>query len=195
VAGVTTLAAANTYIDERFRPDYHATFTRPPRDPASAFVPLGAVDLEQILCEEEERTVGQDNIVAFDGLALQVAKQPGRPTCAGLRVLVRRHLDGQHTVWRGPQCLGRYDAQGQSLPFVPTPSAGGYRDSGPRRQWGAMSLGGPPRRRHPRQNSSATRRDTSTGPRASESRRPHSPRHRAPSPRPSSRPQAPSLTS
>jgi hypothetical protein len=47
---------------------------------------------------------------------LQLAKQRGRRSCAGLRVTVRRHLTGAHTVWRGPQCLGLYDAQGQPLP-------------------------------------------------------------------------------
>src|SRR5207245_473101 len=82
LAGVTTLAAANAYLWEQFIPDYNATFTRPASDPTSAFVPLGDVDLEQILCEEEDRVVGQDNIVSFDGVHLQLAKQPGRPTCA-----------------------------------------------------------------------------------------------------------------
>ncbi|MGH7360973.1 MAG: hypothetical protein ACREJI_05115, partial [Candidatus Methylomirabilales bacterium] len=117
--GATTLAAANGYLRARFLPEYNATFTRPPADPASAFVPVGAVDLAQILCQEEDRTVGQDNTVVLEGIRLQLAKQPGRRTCAGLRVTVRRHLEGQHTVWRGPQCFGRYDARGQPLPPAP----------------------------------------------------------------------------
>ena len=66
---------------------------RPPIPPP-AFVPLGDVDLDQILCEQADRIVGQDNVVTLDGVRLQLAKQPGRPTCAGLRVIVRRHLDG-----------------------------------------------------------------------------------------------------
>jgi transposase len=110
--GIRTLDAANVYLRERFIPEYNVTFTRPPADPASAFVPLGALDLEQILCEEEDRTVGQDNTVTFVNVRLQLAKQPGRPTCAGLRVIVRRHLDGSHTVWRGAHCLGRFAATG-----------------------------------------------------------------------------------
>ena len=115
LAGVTTLDGANTYLRERFIPDYNATFTRAPAEPTSAFVALGDVDLDQLLCEEQERTVGQDNVVSFDGVPLQLAKQPGRPTCAGLRVVVRRHLDGCHSVWRGPHCLGRFAAQGVAL--------------------------------------------------------------------------------
>ena len=46
-AGITTVAAANRYLHDHFIADYNATFTRPPADPASAFVALGDVDLEQ----------------------------------------------------------------------------------------------------------------------------------------------------
>jgi len=59
--------------------------------------------------------VARDNTVSFSGLVLQVDKQRGRRTCAGLRVLVRRHLDGTHSVWWGPRCLGRYSAAGRAL--------------------------------------------------------------------------------
>ncbi len=114
LAGITTVAAANRYLRERFIPAFNAEFARPPADPTSAFVPLGRVDLDHILCVEEERVVGRDNVVTADRVALQLAKQPGRRTCAGLRVLVRRHLDGQYSIWYGTRCLGRYDRQGRA---------------------------------------------------------------------------------
>ena len=113
LAGITTVPAANRYLRERFLPAFNAEFARPPREPDSAFVPLGAVDLEQILCVQDERVVGRDNVVTADRVALQLAKQPGRRTCAGLRVLVRRHLNGHHSVWYGDRCLGRFNAHGQ----------------------------------------------------------------------------------
>src|SRR2546427_58362 len=108
-AGITTVAAANRYVRDRFLPAFNAEFGRPPADPASAFVPLGRVDLDQILCVEDERTVGRDNVVTADRVPLQLAKQPGRRTCAGLRVLVRRHLSGQHSVWYGGPRPGPHD--------------------------------------------------------------------------------------
>ncbi|HOG28255.1 MAG TPA: hypothetical protein PLT35_03170 [Vicinamibacterales bacterium] len=40
-------------------------------------------------------------------MVLLIAKQPGRRTYAGLEVVVRRHPDGQHSVWRGLQRLSR----------------------------------------------------------------------------------------
>ncbi len=115
VAQITTLPAANRYLRERFIPDYNARFTRAPVDPASAFVAVGRHDLEQILCHEEERVVARDNTVSFAGLVFQLDKQRGRRSCAGLRVLVRRHLDGTHSIWWGPRCLGRFSATGRAL--------------------------------------------------------------------------------
>src|SRR5215467_6285937 len=115
VAGIRTIAGANGYLTERFIADYNRTFGRPPADPTSAFVPVGPHDLDQILCHEEERVVGRDNTVTLEQIVLQINKQRGRRSCAGLRVLVRRHLDGRHSIWWGPRCLGRFSAQGRAL--------------------------------------------------------------------------------
>ena len=115
LVGITTLEAANAYLREHFLAAYNTSFARPPADPASAFVALGSTDLEQILCHEEARVVGRDNTVAFATLTLQIDKQRGRRSCAGLRVLVRRHLNGQYSVWCGPRRFGLYDADGRAL--------------------------------------------------------------------------------
>jgi transposase len=115
LAGIRTVEAANRYLREKFIPDYEARFARAPRDPASAFVPVRGVDLDQVLCHEEERTVGQDNVVGFEGKSLQLAKQPGRRSCAGMRVLIRRHIDAGYSVWRGTELLGHFDAKGRAI--------------------------------------------------------------------------------
>jgi transposase len=101
VAGIRTRPGANRYLTERFLPTYNATFSRPPTEPTAAFAPLGRYDLDQILCHEEERIVGRDNTVAFGTLRLQIDKQRGRRSCAGLPGLVRRHLNATHSVWWG----------------------------------------------------------------------------------------------
>jgi hypothetical protein len=127
------------------------------------FAPLRDADLDQLLCHEEERTVGRDNVVVLEGLALQLAKQPGRRSCAGLRVTVRRHLSGVHTVWRGPHCLGHYDAGGQPQPGPrprppkPLPPVGASQPPCPRRRealtgsrtasWRAVHIWYPPKTR------------------------------------------------
>jgi hypothetical protein len=92
---------------------------------------LGDVDLDQILSEEEERVVAPDNTVSFDTVRVQVAKTPGRPTWAGARVIVRRHLDGRLTVWRGPSRLGLYAADGRPLaPRLEQAANGHFRVAG-----------------------------------------------------------------
>src|SRR5437016_6371245 len=116
VAGIHTVPGANRYLRERFLPAFNAEFGRTPADPAAAFVSLGRCDLEQILCHEEERVVALDNTVRLDGVVLQLAKQRGRRSCAGLRVLLRRHLAGHHSVWWGTRCLGHFSPSGQPRP-------------------------------------------------------------------------------
>lgn len=120
-AGVATVERANRYLDACFLPAFNDEFARPPADPASGFAPLGSADLDTFLCIEESRTVQRDNTVTLEGVRLQIARQPGRATCAGLNVTVRRHLDGTHSVWWGTKLLGRYSARGRALsrePFV-----------------------------------------------------------------------------
>jgi hypothetical protein len=108
VAGIRTVDAANHYLCDVYLPQHNRTFRRPPLDPANAFVPIGAVDLDAILCQQDERVVAPDNTVVVDGRLLQIERQPGRRTCAGLRVLVRQHLDGRITVTRPPDVPLRY---------------------------------------------------------------------------------------
>jgi len=131
LAGIATLEAANAYLRERFTPDYDTRFSHPPADPTSAFVPLGDVDLDQLLCEEEPRVVAPDNTVSFDTVRVQLAKQPGRPTWAGARVIVRRHLDGRLSVWRGPIRLGLYAPDGRGrAPRLEQAANGHFRVAG-----------------------------------------------------------------
>jgi transposase len=115
VAGIATIEAANVYLADRFVPQHNATFARPPRDPASAFVALGSADLDAILCHEETRIVARDNTISVDGRALQIAPQPGRRSCTGLAVTVRHHLDGRITISQGARRFGTFTATGEPV--------------------------------------------------------------------------------
>lgn len=119
-AGITTVEAANRYLRERYIPTHNEEFACEASDPESAFVGLGEVDLNGTFFEYEDRTVRKDNTVSLEGTVLQIAKQPGRHTCAGLAVQVRRHLDGGYTIRRGAQLLGSYSAEGRAR--APEPS-------------------------------------------------------------------------
>jgi hypothetical protein len=83
VAGITTVALANRYLREQFLPAFNAEFAHPPAEATSAFIPLGRVDLEQILCVEHERVVGRDNVVTADQVPLQLGKHPAGASVPG----------------------------------------------------------------------------------------------------------------
>lgn len=124
VADIRTVAAANQYLRETYVPQHNATFRRLPLDPANAFVPIGSVDLDTILCQQDERVIAPDNTVLVAGRFLQIERQPGRRTCAGLTVLVRQHLDGRITITRPPDVPLAYTVitRGASPPVPPPPA-------------------------------------------------------------------------
>ncbi len=124
VHGIRSVARANRYLEEQFLPAYNAEFGHAASDATNGFVPLLDADLDAALCHEEPRQVAKDNTVQLDGVRLQIEKQPGRVTCAGLTVTIRRHLDGTHSIVWGQRLLGRYDVRGRRLEtaVAPTPS-------------------------------------------------------------------------
>ena len=66
--------------------------------PGTAFVAIPGVDLDEMLCIQEERQVRNDNCVSFNRLKLQIPESPLRPHFVKARVKVRlsrwkpRHL-------------------------------------------------------------------------------------------------------
>jgi transposase len=115
LAGARSLREANRYIRERYLDTHNQAFSVAPRDPDDMFVVAEGVDLDEIFCRETVRTVGNDNVVTCGKVALQISKQPGRRTCAGLAVVVKHRLDGGFSIHRGPQVLGRYDEHGRPV--------------------------------------------------------------------------------
>jgi transposase len=115
LAGAKTLEAANAYIREHYLPTHNESFCVEPREAASAFVAVGQANLDELFCREQVRKVGKDNVVTCDSVALQISRQPGRRSCAGLAVVVKQHLDGTWSVHRGAQLFGRYEANGRPV--------------------------------------------------------------------------------
>src|SRR6267142_6615245 len=148
-AGASTMEKANAYLRERYITTHNEFMAREPRDPESAFVELGEVDLNEIFCVEAVRTVGKDNVVSMEGTALQIARQPGRPTCADLHVTVRRHLDGCYSIRRGTQLFGRYDADGKPVEARRPVEAAGPVENRQRTRFPTRTLDAGKRRRRP----------------------------------------------
>lgn len=112
-AGIATLEAANRYLEEVYRPAFNAEFQQPAREEGSAFVPWIGGSLDDILCEQYERTVGHDNCVRFEGITLQIP--PDRHRCHYVKAKVRVHCypDGSLAVFHGPRKLANYDTEGR----------------------------------------------------------------------------------
>ncbi len=112
LAGITTVEAANAFLREVYLPAHNARFAVPPAGEGSAFTPIPGVDLDEILCVEEERQVGHDNCVSYRTLKLQIPESPLRPHFVKARVKVHLYPDGSHALFLGPRGIGRYDTQG-----------------------------------------------------------------------------------
>src|SRR6202167_2518523 len=76
LAGITDIEAANAFIREVYLPTHNARFAVLPAGEGSAFTPIPGVDLDEILCVEEERQVGHDNCVSYRTLKLQIPESP-----------------------------------------------------------------------------------------------------------------------
>ena len=114
-AGATTLQEANSYLREHYIERHNEFLARKPQSPQSAFVRVDPAILYDLLCVEAVRMVGKDNVVTMDAVAMQIPRQPGRATCAGLHVVARRHLDGTYSVRRGVNLFGRYHPNGRPV--------------------------------------------------------------------------------
>lgn len=119
LAGITTMASANRYIDEVYLPAFNAEFTQPAIEPGSAFVPWIGPRLDDILCEQYERTVSADNCVRFETLILQIPADRHRCHYVKAKVRVHRYASGELAVFHGPRRLADYDSDGTAI----TPSA------------------------------------------------------------------------
>lgn len=121
-AGITTMEAANCYLTTVYRPNFNAEFMQPAAEAGSAFVPWIGANLEDILCEQFERTVGADNSVRFEGLALQIPADRHRCHYVKAKVRVHRYANGQLGLFHGPRKLAEYNAQGKPLCAIPASS-------------------------------------------------------------------------
>jgi len=115
LAGITDLAGANRYLARTYRPAFNAEFAVPAREAGSAFVPWIGSNLDDILCEQVERSVGHDNCVRYENLFLQLPADRHRCHYVKAKVRVHRYPNGHLAVFHGPRRLADYNAAGKLL--------------------------------------------------------------------------------
>jgi transposase len=109
---ITTVDAANAFLRDRYIAAHNVRFAVAAEQEGSAFVAIPGVDLNEILCVQEERQVGHDNCVSFNRLKLQIPESRLRAHFVKANVKVRHYCDGTHAIFHGPRCIGRYDSEG-----------------------------------------------------------------------------------
>ena len=115
LVGIEDMAAANRFLNEQFTPAYNAEFKVTATEPGSAFVSLMDARIDDILCLQEERTVGRDNCVRYHRRILQIPADKHRCHYVKARVRVHAYPQGQYAVFHGPRKLADYDCQGQII--------------------------------------------------------------------------------
>lgn len=115
MAGITEMKQANAYISKVYMPAFNDEFAISPEEAASMFVPWAGTQIDDILCEQHERTVGNDNCVKFNGLILQIP--PDQYRFHYVRVKVRIHLypNGNLAIFYGHRKLASYNSQGKEI--------------------------------------------------------------------------------
>jgi transposase len=109
--GITTIDEANCFLRDEFLPRHNARFAVAPEDEGSAFVPFTG-NLDDILCIQDDRIVGNDNTVRYKTRVLQIPADRHRHHYVKATVRVHEYPDGRLAVFHGPRCLARYGPDG-----------------------------------------------------------------------------------
>jgi hypothetical protein len=106
LAGVSTMAAGNVFLRDNFLPKMNARQVVPAKEKTDAHRRLAkGVKLTEVLCFEEERTVGQDWCVRYENRWFQIDRVHEAMQLAGKHVIVRELLDGTIQVLHGQMRL------------------------------------------------------------------------------------------
>jgi transposase len=116
LAGIATVEAANVWLRDTYIAAHNERFAVGAEQEGSAFVADTAGAWREILCIQEDRTVGHDNTVKWDNLSLQLPPSRLRPHFVRTTVRVHGYPDGRLSVFWGPHRLGDYDARGGLVP-------------------------------------------------------------------------------
>jgi hypothetical protein len=104
--------------------EHNTMFAVAAEQEGSAFVADAMGAAREILCVQEDRTVGNDNTVKWQRLRLQLPPSRLRPHFVKANVRVHEYPDGELAVYWGPHRLADYDASGvlvQPAPDIAPP--------------------------------------------------------------------------
>jgi transposase len=97
---ISTLEDANRYLWEKFIPKNNRMFSRTAKEPGSAYRPLPkGLNLKDVFCLKEERTVAGDNTISYQGKTFQILPNEYRLSYCKAKVEVHEYLDGSINIF------------------------------------------------------------------------------------------------
>lgn len=115
LAGISDVETANRWLREHYIAEHNTAFAIAPEQEGTAFVADRAEAWREILCVIEERTVSNDNTVAWAGRRLQLPESRLRPHFVKATVRVHEYPDQTVSVFLGPHRLASYASDGTRL--------------------------------------------------------------------------------
>lgn len=110
LGGVKTIAGANALLQKGFMDHLNQKFSQAPLDPQDAHRPLPThIDLADVFCFEEERTLSNDWTVRSQNRYYQITRDNAPLPKPKDKILLRRRLDGQLLLFYKGRSL-RYQA-------------------------------------------------------------------------------------
>ena len=116
LADISTIEAANEFLEQTFLPFYDGNFTVEPACLVDAHRGIGDHDLDAILSHQEQRTVANDYTIQYHNTRYQIARESIKSGLRTSKVIVERRLDGTIKV----RYRGEY-LQCRTLPEQPKP--------------------------------------------------------------------------
>lgn len=96
LAKVSTMEAANAFLEKEYWPEWNADFARPVADFSNQHRPLTAqLELAAILCHVEERVIGNDYTFSFAGHRYQIERAAVQAGMRRQRLRIELRLDGE----------------------------------------------------------------------------------------------------
>jgi hypothetical protein len=130
LAGITTVEAANRFLNEGYISEFNHKFTVEAKEKGTAFRKTTRTDLNWVFTVQTERVVDRDNTVAIGEQNWQLEKSRFRHSLAKSTVTIYEHLDGTVSIRFGPHVVGRYTADGEPLLRERRASRGGRGKDG-----------------------------------------------------------------
>jgi transposase len=96
LAKVSTLEAANVFLEQEYWPEWNARFARPVADFPNQHRPLSEhLQLATILCHVKPRVIANDYTFSFAGQRYQIAREDAQAGMRQQRLRVELRLDGE----------------------------------------------------------------------------------------------------